>query len=92
MKARGYIALLLLTLYLAAVGTPAYVSLTCKCKAPREALQHTGCTCCDHTGDLPAARADNDHVEALIPASRHLDRRCGSFLRRKTHGSGSRSQ
>lgn len=58
MKARGYIALLLLTLYLAAVGTPAYVSLTCKCKAPREALQHTGCTCCDHTGDLPAARAD----------------------------------
>ena len=58
MKPRGYIALLLLTLYLAAVGTPAYVSLTCKCKAPREALLHTSCTCCDHTNDLPAARAD----------------------------------
>ncbi len=58
MKPRGYIALLLLTLYLAAVGTPAYVSLTCKCKAPREALLHTSCTCCDHTNDPPAAPAD----------------------------------
>lgn len=61
MKFRRYIALILLSVYLFAAGGPAFASLTCECVAmhPRAAAHvDAGCSCCDHSGDALAAKAD----------------------------------
>lgn len=53
------ISLLLLAVYLFAAGGPAYASLSCRCVWAKSSAVHA---CCrhgiDHTGDLPAAKAD----------------------------------
>ncbi len=51
MRLKRYIALLLTTVYLLAVGGPSAVALTCRCMAPVQLAQHACCLHCDHEAD-----------------------------------------
>lgn len=58
MKAKRYISLLLLTVYLFTVGAPAWASLSCACVASKVVKEHACCCHCSHEDDAPAAVAD----------------------------------
>lgn len=55
MNMRRFIAFLLLTVYLFAVGGPSYASLSCKCVAMKSYTVHACCHYCDHADAAGAA-------------------------------------
>lgn len=77
MRLKRYIALLLTTVYLFAVGGPSFASLTCRCVSPAEPVQQPCCSLCDDdSGFRPAMHepccGDRHSIDvALYTSSSH---------------------
>lgn len=68
MPLKRHIARLLLTVYLLAVGSVAWTSLSCPCVAKSVERHATSCCCCTHSADH---LADKEHLSAPCCDNHH---------------------